>query len=42
VIQDEVEEALIKEGHDKVAKSYILYRQKRTEQRSDKNVVIEV
>lgn len=42
LIQDEVEEALIKEGHDKVAKSYILYRQKRTEQRTDKNVVIEV
>jgi len=42
LIQDEVEEALIKEGHDKVAKSYILYRQKRSEQRSDKNVVIEV
>ena len=42
LIQDEVEEALIKEGHDMVAKSYILYRQKRSEQRSDKNVVIEV
>jgi anaerobic ribonucleoside-triphosphate reductase len=42
LIQDEVEEALIKEGHDKVAKNYILYRQKRAESRSDKNVVIEV
>lgn len=42
LIQDEVEEALIKEGHDKVAKNYILYRQKRSEARSDKNVVIEV
>jgi len=42
LIQDEVEEALIKEGHDKVAKNYILYRQKRSEQRFDKNVVIEV
>ena len=42
IIQDIVEEALIKEWHDKVAKSYILYRQKRSEQRSDKNVVIEV
>jgi len=41
-IQDEVEEALIKEWHDEVAKSYILYRQKRYEGRSDKNVVIEV
>ena len=42
LIQDEVEEALIKEWHDKVAKNYILYRQKRNEQRADKNVVIEV
>lgn len=41
-IQDEVEQALIKAGHDSVAKSYILYRQKRSEQRSDKKVVIEV
>jgi len=41
-IQDEVEEALIKEGHDTVAKNYILYRQKRLEQRSCENVVIEV
>ena len=41
-IQDEVEEALIKEWHDTVAKSYILYRQKRSEQRSDQKVVIEV
>lgn len=41
-IQDEVEEALIKEWHDKVAKAFILYRQKRTEDRSDQNVVIEV
>ncbi|MDD2871539.1 MAG: ribonucleoside triphosphate reductase [Candidatus Gracilibacteria bacterium] len=42
LIQDSVEEALIKEGHDKVAKNFILYRQKRTESRNDKNVVIEV
>ena len=41
-IQDEVEKVLIKEWHDEVAKSYILYRQKRNEQRTDKNVVIEV
>lgn len=41
-IQDAVEESLIKAGHDKVAKSYILYRQKRTEDRSDRNVVVEV
>ena len=41
-IQDKVEEVLIKEWHDTVAKQYIIYRQKRTETRSDKNVVIEV
>ncbi len=41
-IQDEVEKMLIKEGHDEIAKSYILYRQKRFEQRADSNVVIEV
>ena len=41
-IQDWVEEALIKEWHDSVAKNYIIYRQKRNEQRSDKSVVIEV
>jgi len=42
LIQDEVEEVLIKYGHDLVAKNYILYRQKRAEARSDKNIVIEV
>ncbi len=41
-IQDSVEESLIKAWHDKVAKSYILYRQKRTENRADRNVVVEV
>lgn len=41
-IQDSVEESLIKVWHDKVAKSYILYRQKRTESRNDRNVVVEV
>ncbi len=41
-IQDEIEEVLIKEWHDSVAKSFILYRQKRNESRTDKNVVIEV
>ncbi|MDP2090048.1 MAG: ribonucleoside triphosphate reductase [Candidatus Gracilibacteria bacterium] len=41
-IQDCVEEALIKEGHDIVSKNYILYRQKRAEARNEKNVVIEV
>jgi ribonucleoside-triphosphate reductase len=42
ILQDAVEEILIKAGHDSVAKSFILYRQKRNEARSDKNVVIEV
>ncbi len=41
-IQDAVEAALIKWGHDEVAKKFILYRQKRIEQRSDAKVVIEV
>ena len=41
-IQDAVEEALIKAGHDKVAKSYIIYRQKRQEGRNDKQVTVEV
>jgi len=42
VIQDCVEEALIKGWHNEVAKSFIVYREKRKEERSDKNVVIEV
>ena len=33
---------LIKEGHDSVAKAFILYREKRREERADKKVVIEV
>lgn len=33
-IQDMVEEVLIKEGHAKTAKAYILYRQKRAEERA--------
>ena len=41
-IQDWIEEALIKKWHDIVAKNYIIYRQKRNEQRTDKSVVIEV
>ena len=32
-IQNQVEEALMKEGHYKVAKSFMLYRQKHTEDR---------
>ncbi len=42
LIQDKVEEVLIKYSHDTVAKNYILYRQKRNEARADKNVVVEV
>lgn len=41
-IQDAVEHILIKDGHDKVAKAFIIYRQKRSESRVTKNVVIEV
>lgn len=41
-IQDAIEEAIIKDWHDEVAKKYILYREKRKEQRSDAKVVIEV
>jgi ribonucleoside-triphosphate reductase len=42
MIQDAVESTLIKLGHDQIAKAYILYRQKRNEQREDKNVSIKV
>jgi len=42
LIQDKVEEVLIKSWHDTVAKNYILYRQKRTESRHDRHVVVEV
>ncbi len=41
-IQDIVEETLIRYDYPKAAKSYILYRAKRTELREDKNVVVEV
>ncbi len=41
-IQDCVEEVLIKSGHDKVAKAYILYRQKRYESRTSESVVVDV
>ncbi len=41
-VQDTVEKMLIKEGHASTAKSYILYRERRTQAREDKNVVIEV
>ncbi len=41
-IQDAVESTLIKEGHDSIAKAYILYRQKRAESREARKVVVEV
>ena len=41
-IQDAVEQILVKEGHDTVAKAYIIYRQKRAESRSNQSVVVEV
>ena len=42
MIQDSVEEILIKHGHDSVAKAFILYREKRSETRTDRSVVVEV
>ena len=42
VIQDAVESVLIKGGKEGVAKAYILYREKRTESREEKKVVVEV
>ena len=41
-IQDVVEQVLVKEGHDTIAKAYILYRQKRAESRAQESVVVEV
>lgn len=41
-IQDCVEQVLVKEGHDAVAKAFIIYRQKRAESRATEKVVIEV
>jgi ribonucleoside-triphosphate reductase len=41
-IQDIVEEVLIKNEHNEVAKAYILYRQKRAESRENKDIVVEV
>jgi len=41
-IQDIVEQVLVKEGHDKVAKAYILYRKQREQSRAEANVVVEV
>lgn len=42
MIQDSIEEILIKHGHDMVAKAFILYREKRSVARSDRSVVVEV
>lgn len=41
-IQDIVEQTLINFDYSAAAKAYILYREKRSEARSDKNVVVEV
>lgn len=41
-IQDTVEEVLIKSWHNEVAKSYIIYREKRSESRAYRDVVVEV
>ena len=41
-VQDTVEKILIKEGHDSLAKAYILYREKRAQNRDAKKVVVEV
>ncbi len=41
-VQDLTEKVLIKAGHPTTAKAYILYREKRAEQRADRNVVVEV
>lgn len=41
-IQDMVEQTLIKEGHDTVAKAFILYRKQREQSRAEANVVVEV
>ncbi|MEK6904616.1 MAG: adenosylcobalamin-dependent ribonucleoside-diphosphate reductase [Nanoarchaeota archaeon] len=40
-IQDIVEEVLMREGHPKIAKAYILYRERRAELRKEKAVVLE-
>ncbi len=41
-IQDSVEKVLIEGGHAQTAKSYILYRERRAQSRSDKRVVVSV
>ena len=42
MIQDTIEEILIKEEYVEVAKAFILYREKRNESRATKSVVVEV
>jgi anaerobic ribonucleoside-triphosphate reductase len=41
-VQDMVEKVLVEDGHYQTAKSYILYREKRTQSRQDKSVVVSV
>jgi ribonucleoside-triphosphate reductase len=41
-VQDIVEETLISSNYPRVAKDYILYRQKRSEARADQNVMVDV
>ncbi len=41
-VQDIVEKTLIEEGHAATAKTYIIYRERRTQAREDKNVVVDV
>ncbi len=41
-VQDLVEKTLIEEGHAATAKSYIIYRERRSQAREDKNVVVDV
>ena len=41
-VQDTVEECLISNNYPRVAKDYILYRQKRSELRDDQNVMVDV
>lgn len=42
MFQDAIEQTLIKHGYERIAKSFILYREKRREQRDDHKVVVEV
>ena len=41
-IQDLTEQMLVQYGYKEIAKSFILYREKRREAREEKNVVVEV